>query len=110
MKTLAEVTKPKEGERIAQAGKFITKLKGDSKQTMTDWQIDINEKPQILACKQLDPGCMEMQGGRKKINVLTANLDRDTQTTMFEQPPLDMWAIVYGERDEKVFQSLMRTF
>lgn len=46
---------------------------------------------------------MEMQGGRKKINVLTANLDRDTQTTMFEQPPLDMWAIVYGERDEKVF-------
>lgn len=34
---------------------------------------------------------------------MTANLDRDTQTTMFEQPALDMWAIVYSDRDEKVF-------
>lgn len=31
MKTLAEVTKPKAGERIAQAGRFISKLKNDSK-------------------------------------------------------------------------------
>nr|BAC02573.1 piwi-related protein [Tetrahymena thermophila] len=110
MKKLAEVTKPKAGERIAQASKFIQRIKQDADKTLKDWSVEICEKPQTIDYKQLDAGNMEMQQGKKKINVATGSLDRDTQTQMFEQPSLNMWAIIYSDRDQKTFDSLLRTF
>lgn len=35
-----------------------------------------------------------MEGGKKKIDVVRGNLDRDTQCGMFEQAALNTWAVM----------------
>ncbi|EGR29830.1 paz and PIWI domain protein, partial [Ichthyophthirius multifiliis] len=113
MKKLAETTKPNAQIRQNQQLKFVKQLRTDCDRRMKDWNININEIPEKINFKQLSPGNLLMDqtpNCKKAFNVLNCNLDRDTQTKMFEQPALKKWAIFYYKDDQQIFNKLTNMF
>lgn len=109
MKRIAETTKPRPQDRVGQASKFIETIVKDNLKIMEQWGLKIEKEPITIETKQLNPGGMIMEGGKKRIDIIRDNLDRDTQTQMYEQVPLTNWAVVASEQDSQVVDFFMNT-
>lgn len=46
-------------------------------------------------------------GNNTTIPIETANLDRDTQTSMLRNSGLENWAIMFGDRDSRLAEDFM---
>lgn len=75
---------------------------------MKQWNVVVDREPVQLSIKVLNPGSLVMENQVKQIEILKNNLDRSTQTQMFDQQSLSKWAVVAEERDRKFVEDFLR--
>ncbi|CAD8133133.1 unnamed protein product [Paramecium octaurelia] len=92
MKRISEITKPSAEARMRTAQEFIEQLqtlnKYNKKEALKEWGLEIQKDCIQIQAQKLDPGHMLM-GKDLKLNLgdNRTNLDRQTQTQMFQTPP-----------------------
>jgi hypothetical protein len=59
--------------------------------------ISISTDPVHLPNQHLEAGSLIMDGGKKNIDILRSNLDRDTQCPMYRMSKIDRCAIFYNQ-------------
>jgi len=53
-------------------------MRKDGADIFKNWNLDIETKPVSMPVKIMDPGNLIMDEGKRYIDILKANLDRDT--------------------------------
>ncbi|CAG9313019.1 unnamed protein product [Blepharisma stoltei] len=109
MKDMANATKKEPQERLQKSAGLINTVNSNSKtrSEIDQWRISLSPDPVTIEGRVLPMGGI-MLANNQTFNIgQSGSFDRESQGAMFEQPPMNNWAILHCENDKRLVDTFI---
>lgn len=111
MKDVATITRVTPQARFDALGKFIRRVKDNPEayKLLTDWGLQIADKPMTLQARVLEPETLIFGKGRQERVSPKGDWNRAACSSVLTPVNLTKWAIIYWDKNEVVVKNFCKT-